>query len=519
MYDSIVVGSGIAGLFTALSIEGRGGRVLVVTKGALQEGATRYAQGGIAAALESEDSLQLHESDTIAAGDGICDPETVHILVDEAARRVTDLVRFGVRFDTKASGGLAYAREAAHSIERVLHAGGDATGRHIALALTTAVSKSKITVMDETFVADLLVDKGVCGGIVLPDGRRIEAANVVIACGGAGQLFTYTTNPSVSTGDGIAVALRAGAAVTDIEFFQFHPTAFAGDSQERFLISEAVRGAGARVRNDRGEAFLGRYDERAELAPRDVVTRAIVAEMDRTDSAHVWLDATHLEAGEFQRRFPTIAAYCKEQDCDPESKLIPVSPAAHYLMGGIWTDTWGRTTLPGLYACGEAACTGVHGANRLASNSLLECVVFASRVAEDIITGNPQFPPEAKHGSMSIDRAATPSDVQPDRELLRRMMWEEVGIRRDDAGLRHARDTLAKWANAPASGSVSQLETANLVLVGWVMAEAALRRRESRGAHYRIDFPVSDPEWRHRQMFTVRDRAATTLPAQAVSTR
>ena len=303
MYDSIVVGSGIAGLFTALSIEGRGGRVLVVTKGALQEGATRYAQGGIAAALESDDSLQLHESDTIAAGAGICDPEAVHILVDEAAERVTDLVRFGVRFDTEATGGLAYAREAAHSIERVLHAGGDATGRHIAAALATAVHESKITIMDETFVADLLVDKGVCGGIMLPDGLKIEAANVVIACGGAGQLFTYTTNPPVSTGDGIAVALRAGAAVTDIEFFQFHPTAFAGESQGRFLISEAIRGAGARIRNDRGDAFLGRYDKRAELAPRDVVTRAIVTEMDRTDSGHVWLDATNLAAGEFKRRF------------------------------------------------------------------------------------------------------------------------------------------------------------------------------------------------------------------------
>src|SRR6266436_933587 len=307
MRNLIVVGSGIAGLFTALSAHRRGVRdVLIVTKGALEESTTRYAQGGIAAAVGDGDSWELHEADTLGAGAELCDPEEVR---------------------------------------------------------------------DRTFVSELIVEAGTCRGVRLPGGDAIEAEAVVLAAGGAGQLYACTTNPAISTGDGVALAVRAGAAVADLEFFQFHPTAFAGSGAWRFLISEAVRGHGALLRNHRGEAFMARYDARAELGPRDIVARSIVQEMERHGLGHVWLDATHFAAGELARRFPTIHAYCASHGCTAEREPIPVSPAAHYMMGGVWTDLWGRTSVPGLFACGETASTGVHGANRLASNSLLEGVV------------------------------------------------------------------------------------------------------------------------------------------------
>src|SRR5712692_8292430 len=358
MRNLIVVGSGIAGLFTALSAHRRGVRdVLIVTKAALEESTTRYAQGGIAAAVGDGDSWELHEADTLGAGAELCDPE---------------------------NGRLAYAREGAHRIARVLHAGGDATGKHIELALARAVRELGIEVRDRTFVSELIVEAGRCRGVRLPGGDAIEAEAVVLATGGAGQLYACTTNPAISTGDGVALAVRAGAAVADLEFFQFHPTAFAGGSGvSRFLISEAVRGHGAVLRNHVGEAFMAGYDQRRELAPRDIVARSIVQEMERHSLPNVWLDATHFRRGEFAHRFPTINAHCVRQGCDPEHEPIPVSPAAHYMMGGVWTETWGKTSVPGLFACGETASTGVHGANRLASNSLLEGVVVGARVAQE----------------------------------------------------------------------------------------------------------------------------------------
>ena len=513
MRNLIVVGSGIAGLFTALSAHRRGVRdVLVVTKAALEESTTRYAQGGIAAAVGDGDSWALHEADTLGAGAELCDSEAVRVLVADAAERVADLIRFGVRFDTE-NGRLAYAREGAHRIARVLHAGGDATGKHIELALAQAVRERGIEVRDCTFVSELIVNAGMCRGVRLSEGGAIEAEAVVLAAGGAGQLYACTTNPSVSTGDGVALAVRAGAVVADLEFFQFHPTAFAGSGARHFLISEAVRGHGAVLRNHLGEAFMARYDERRELAPRDIVARSIVQEMERHDLPSVWLDATEFPRGEFARRFPTIHAHCVRQGCDPEREPIPVSPAAHYMMGGVWTDTWGKTSVPGLFACGETASSGVHGANRLASNSLLEGIVFGARVAQALTT--PSAPNLRRRTVPHVEELTLGSRANvtlPVRERMRALMWDEIGIRRHQAGLDRARAVLETWASALPDNGVESHETANLALVGWAMAEAALRREESRGAHYRIDFPDLRREWRRRQLFVVRPRPVLGTP-------
>src|SRR2546426_664281 len=415
----IVVGSGIAGLFAAISAYRRGVRdIVLVTKAALEDGATRYAPAGTVRALGVE-------------------------------------------------------------------------------------------VRDATFVDDLIVEGGACRGVRLLAGDELEADTVVLAAGGAGQLYASTTNPSVATGDGVALALRAGAIVADLEFFQFHPTAFAGPVGWHFLVSEAVRGHGAVLRNHGGEAFMAQYDPRAELAPRDVVARGIVREMVRHGLANVWLDATGFPHGEFARRFPTIDAHCRRQGCDPERAPIPVSPAAHYMMGGVWTDVWGRTSIPGLYACGETAATGVHGANRLASNSLLEGLVFGSRVAQAIAETSavPDVaPPEPEPLTLGRDSRAMPAA----RASIRARMWQDVGILRDGAGLERARGTLARWAAAPPGDEVEARETANLALVGWAMAEAAWRRQESRGAHHRLDFPTPREAWRRRQFFVV---PSCVLPA------
>jgi L-aspartate oxidase len=513
MCNLIVVGSGIAGLFTALSAHRGGVRdVLIVTKGALEESTTRYAQGGIAAAVGDGDSWELHEADTLGAGAELCDPEAVRVLVGDASERVADLMRLGVRFDME-NGRLAYAREGAHGIARVLHAGGDATGKHTELALARAVREVGIEVRDRTFVSELIVEAGRCRGVRLPGGDAIEAEAVVLAAGGAGQLYSCTTNPSISTGDGVALGLRAGAAVADLEFFQFHPTAFAGSGARRFLISEAVRGHGAVLRNHRGEAFMARYDERRELAPRDIVARSIVREMERYSLPSVWLDATQFAKGEFAHRFPTIHAHCVGQGCDPEREPIPVSPAAHYMMGGVWTDTRGQTSVPGLFACGETAATGVHGANRLASNSLLEGIVFGARVAQALSA--PFASNCARRALPEVEELALGQRANatlPVRERLQALMWDNVGILRHQAGLAQARAALETWASEVPDDGVESHETANLALVGWMMAEAALRREESRGAHYRIDFPESRRQWRRRQFFVVRPRPLLGTP-------
>jgi L-aspartate oxidase len=443
MYDYIIIGSGIAGLFTALQAA-QHGQVLVITKAALAESNTRYAQGGIAAAIGIADSPQLHYEDTLLAGAGLCDPAAVRVLTDEAPARIYDLIRLGVQFDTD-SGGIALGLEAAHQARRILHAGGDATGRYIELALCDVLRQAGVTVREHTYVSEIVVEDGRAAGVwAQREGASpelIRAAQIVLACGGAGQLFASTTNPAVATGDGVALAYRTGAALADLEFYQFHPTALQLPGQPTFLISEAVRGEGAYLRNSAGRRFMPGYAPQAELAPRDVVARAIVAEMERS-AGPVFLDLRHLDATTVHRRFPTISAFCRERGLDIAADLLPVAPAAHYFMGGVRTNIWGETSVPGLYACGEVACTGVHGANRLASNSLVEGLVFGWRIVRRTIERCAAEQPQPGAGeSTAVELADRPGRQgtcrKSRRSLSRRLSADRPGLAaasRDHAG-------------------------------------------------------------------------------------
>lgn len=488
----IVVGTGIAGLIAAHRASERHD-VVLVTKSSLSESNTRYAQGGIAVALFPDDSVESHVADTLRAGAGLCDPVAVEVLCSEGPGRVRDLIALGVAFDRR-DGEFVRGHEGAHSARRVLHAGGDATGFAIESALLRAVRRRAIEVHEHTFVTDLVVVGGEVRGVdvIAADGttQRIPADVVVLASGGAGQLFRHTTNPAVATGDGIAAAWRAGAAVSDLEFTQFHPTALALPGHH--LISEAVRGEGAVLRDADGERFMLDAHPDAELAPRDVVARGIAAAMARHDGRPVVLDATALGADFLRSRFPGITAACAERGLDWTREPVPVTPAAHYAMGGIRTDLDGRTTLPGLFAVGEAACTGVHGANRLASNSLLESLVFAWRAADALDVAGAPLDISTEVGLPSVVAAG---QTPVDRDALRDLMWTRAGLERDAAGLREAAATLAGWrAEDPTPAG---REDANLLDLGRLMVHAALRRGESRGAHYRTDFPARRPEWAH----------------------
>ena len=509
MYDYIVIGSGIAGLFTAL-LASKHGRVLLLTKSALEESNTRYAQGGIAAAIAPDDSPRLHYEDTIAAGAGLCDERAVDVLTREAPARIHDLLRLDVPFD-RHDGELALGLEGAHQARRVLHAGGDATGAHIEQSLCRAIRSAGVAIIEGCFVTEILVEGGRAAGVRTLDAQIHRGRLIVLASGGAGQLFAHTTNPEVATGDGLALAYRAGAELLDLEFYQFHPTALAIPDFPTFLISEAVRGEGAYLRNAGGERFMPGVDARGELAPRDVVARAIVAEMQRGDTPHVFLDLRHLPE-EIRHHFPTIDAYCEKAGLDMMADLLPVAPAAHYLMGGVRSTLWGETTVPGLYACGEVAATRVHGANRLASNSLLEGLVFGARVVahtigvatrEDLTTDVGVLHLfETGPGCSRIEGAP------PTRDALQALMWDRVGLMRDEAGLTAAHDTLSAWQDAgPEPHDAVDHELANMVLIGRLMAKAALARRESRGAHCRSDVPETRPEW-HRHIIVSRVASA-----------
>jgi L-aspartate oxidase len=386
-YDYIIIGSGIAGLFAALAAQERGS-VLLLTKGSIHDSNTRYAQGGIAAAVGHDDTPELHLRDTLDAGAGLCDEEAVRVLTYEGPQRVAELIQMGVVFD-QLHGETALAREGAHSQARVLHAGGDATGAHIELTLADLAQSSRVHIMEYAVATQIQVDRstGEATGVEVLEvqgGRQVafRGRHIILASGGAGQLFRSTTNPEVATGDGVALAFRAGAELMDMEFYQFHPTALQMFGAPRFLISEAVRGEGGILRNQAGTAFMKAYHPLGDLAPRDVVSRAMVAEMERSGSDHVLLDVTHLPSSRVVARFPTIHQTCLHHGVDMTRQAIPVAPAAHYMMGGVKTNIWGETTIPGLYACGEVSCTGVHGANRLASNSLLETIVFSKRIVE-----------------------------------------------------------------------------------------------------------------------------------------
>jgi L-aspartate oxidase len=507
MYDYIIIGSGIAGLFTAL-MASRHGKVIVLTKAALEESNTRYAQGGIAAAMSPADSPRLHYEDTIAAGAGLCDESAVEVLTREAPGRIRDLLALNVPFDREGS-ELALGLEGAHRARRVLHAGGDATGFHIEQSLCRALRDAGVEVIEGCFVTEIAMEKGravgvqvlIDSGSQLSEPRLIEGRHIVLASGGAGQLFAHTTNPPVATGDGLALAYRAGAELADIEFYQFHPTALAIPGLPSFLISEAVRGEGAYLRNHDGERFMLQVDSRGELAPRDVVARAISAEMLRSGNTEVFLDLSHLSPTTVRNRFPTIDSYCKKAGLDITSDLLPVAPAAHYLMGGVRTNLWGETNVAGLHACGEVACTGVHGANRLASNSLLEGLVFGARIVE----GTTREIPHETEQTLPLFRITETEPVSshrkwvdaPSRAALQKVMWDKVGLTRDEAGLSMARSELAAWQTfLPEPRTPDEHELMNMILIGRLMTISALERRESRGGHSRSDFRAEDPRWR-----------------------
>lgn len=503
----IVVGTGIAGLIAAHRAS-KNHDVVLVTKSRLSESNTRYAQGGIAVALFPDDSVESHVADTLRAGAGLCDPRAVEVLCAEGPGRVRDLIALGVEFD-RADGELVRGHEAAHSSRRVLHAGGDATGFAIESALLRAVRRRAIEVHEHTFVTDLVVDGGVVIGVdvIAADAttHRILGDAVVLASGGAGRLFRHTTNPTVATGDGIAAAWRAGAAVSDLEFYQFHPTALALPGNH--LVSEAVRGEGAVLRDADGERFMVDVHPDAELAPRDVVARGIAAAMARQGGTPVVLDATALGADYLRTRFPGITAACAERGIDWTAEPVPVTPAAHYAMGGIRTDIDGRTTLPGLFAVGEATCTGVHGANRLASNSLLESLVFAWRAADALDVAGSPLALSTSGAAFTPVAGATPVD----RDALRDLMWRHAGLERDAAGLTEAAAVLAAWrADDPTPAG---REDANLLDLGRLLVHAALRREESRGAHFRTDFSEPRDEWAH----SVHDARPVALTAEVAA--
>lgn len=492
----LVVGSGVAGLHTArrASIEGD---VMVLTKRSLFDSATAYAQGGIAAALGAGDSPELHWKDTLAAGAALCDSKAVEVLVEEGPARVRELHTAGADFDLEPGGDFKLGKEAAHSRRRIVHAHGDQTGAEVARTLIALVRKTEnIQVLERTRVLDLIVSNGVCRGIrATRAGVPIEiiADATVLATGGCGQVYKYTTNPQVATGDGYAIAHRAGVKLADMEFVQFHPTALETPENPLALISEAVRGEGAILVNDLGVRFMLKKSRLAELAPRDVVAREIFREQAK--GSRVWLDARKLGSS-FKKRFPGIFALCKARGIDPAKDLIPVTPAAHYMMGGVVTDLAGRSSLNRLYACGEVSRTGVHGANRLASNSLLEGLVFAERVARDMIalpkmTGVPKktdwdAPP-------LVDRGA----AQVGAEAVRNVMWEHAGIDRTAKGLRKCLELLDGIGKRLPVGAT---EEQNMVDTSRLIAEAALMRKESRGGHYRSDFPHAVKKWRGKHI-------------------
>jgi len=541
--DYAVVGSGVAGLRAAIELSSAG-TVLVLAKSDLSESATAYAQGGIAVALSDEDEIGLHEQDTIAAGDGLCRPEAVALLVEEGPRYITQLIEWGTEFDRSGT-KLAFTREAAHSRSRILHAHGDSTGREISRALLArAHALPHLHLRAHAFTTGLMLENGRVVGLRFLDEtdgslHEVRAGAVLLATGGLGQLYRETTNPAVATGDGMAIAYVAGAVLSDMEFVQFHPTALAIKGAPRFLLSEALRGEGGILRNIDLERFMKRYAEAQELAPRDVVARAIVSEMHRTHAEHVYLDMTG-KSGEFlQKRFPRIYSTCLSYGLDLATDMAPVCPAAHYMMGGVKTDLWGRTSVPGLYAAGETADTGVHGANRLASNSLLEGLVFGALAGEAMS----KDAPATKHKAAPLPGTLAPkpgnsapgtlpartekSFVSPQLSQIRDLMWRHVGILRNGKELSSALHSLQQMElpaavpsqsshqqlSASAEGSLSHStstavaaaaarehairadhEVVNLHTLATLIARSALAREESRGSHYRSDFPYRDDD-------------------------
>jgi L-aspartate oxidase len=511
--DYVVVGSGVAGLRAAIELSDAGS-VLVLAKSDLSESATSYAQGGIAVALSDEDEISLHEQDTIKAGDGLCRTEAVALLVEEGPKYITQLIEWGTEFD-RAGTKLAFTREAAHSRSRILHAHGDSTGREISRALLArAHTIPHLHLRAHAFTTSLIVESGTVAGVRFIDEldgslHEVRAGAVLLATGGLGRIYRETTNPDVATGDGMAIAYDAGAVLSDMEFMQFHPTALAVKGAPRFLLSEALRGEGGILRNVNLERFMKRYNEAQELAPRDIVARAIVSEMHRTGAGHVYLDMTNKAEEFLKRRFPRIYETCSSYGLDLAIDMAPVCPAAHYMMGGVKTDLWGRTSLPGLYAAGETADTGVHGANRLASNSLLEGLVFGARSGQAMMKGAPVAkrhavglpgspapkPGNAQNANAGVKSAGSARPYPPAFERIRDVVWRQIGIMRDGKDLAAAVAQLQaiELPKCEKPGR-AEFEVSNLHSLALLMARSALAREESRGSHYRSDFPYRDDE-------------------------
>jgi len=517
--DFIVIGSGVAGLRAAIELAKTGARVTVLTKDKTSESNTEYAQGGVAVVLSDDDNAELHEEDTLFAGAGLCDEKAVETLVTEGTKYIQELIEWGTEFDRE-GGKLVFTQEAAHSRRRILHAHGDSTGKEIVRALIARAGKEKsILLMPFANTESLIVSENRCVGVrfldpILKAPREIFAKAVILCTGGAGQLFLHTTNPSVATGDGMAMAYFAGAEMADMEFVQFHPTALSVENAPRFLLSEAMRGEGGILRNRNGERFMPRYDAQMELAPRDVVSRSIVAEMRRTGTRTVFLDMTAMDEVFLRERFPKIYETCKFYGLNITKDLLPVSPASHYIMGGVRTDLRGRTMVEGLYAAGEVACTGVHGANRLASNSLLEGLVFGARAGEAAIGDSSRF----KVQSSKFENLQSESGIwnfesgiaTAVKKRVKRVMWERVGILRDRDSLRRALQEFEQISQANLGTS-----SRNFVTLANLIATAALWREESRGGHFRTDFPErNDEKW---QVHSIQKRNAEISSSEKIN--
>ena len=498
--DFLIIGSGIAGLRAAIEASGSG-KVIVLTKDYPDESNTQYAQGGIAVALSDEDEVSIHFEDTIRAGDGLCFPDAVKVLVEEGITFITELIEWGTAFDREGT-HLSFSKEAAHSRSRVLHAQGDSTGHEIIrVLLKRAAAIPNISLKSHCFTLDLLVHDGtVLGAYYLDEEdrkvKRIVAKRTILTSGGAGQVYSETTNPDLATGDGLAMAHRAGALMADMEFFQFHPTALFLSGAPRFLLTEAIRGEGGCLRNIDCERFMRQYHEMGELAPRDVVSRAITAEMKKTNSNFVYLDLTHLDANLIKKRFPKVYATCMNYNIDITVDMIPSHPAAHYLMGGVKTDLHGRTSLRNLYAAGEVACTGVHGANRLASNSLLEGLVYGARagravISDPITVASPPLPSPLSNWE---DSGLELQRLKEIRTSIQRLMWEKVGILRDGRELREALRHLMHLGSHLKKRTANRVacELLNLITVAELIIVSAMARDESRGAQYRSDYPYKN---------------------------
>lgn len=501
-YDVIIIGSGIAGVYTALELPDKY-KVVILTKETIDISNSVLAQGGIAVSLDKEDSPELHFKDTIYAGAGLCDENSVWVLVNEAAQNIESLCKFGVNFDKKKNRDeLSLTREGAHSKNRIIHAG-DTTGKEVCDKLISIVeTRSNIKIKERTYAIDILTDKNVCKGVLTYDEDSKEyifyVSNVVInAAGGFGQLYSNTTNPEVATGDGVGLAYRAGAELMDMEFVQFHPTVLYHPENKSFLISEAVRGEGAILRNIHGERFMPKYHELNELAPRDIVSRAIFSEMQRTDSDHVYLDITFKDKNYLEERFPNIYKTCLTYGIDMSKDYIPVAPAEHYCMGGVKADVFGRTNISGFYACGEVACSGIHGANRLASNSLLEGLVFGHKIGDEVDRVSKNSEAYDKNFILKYEKNRTKKEIDKKQLKLniQKTMTKYVGIIRDKEGMLKAKGIVDEYYNSISgmlNTSIEDFEIQNMVLLAKLVIDSAIEREESRGAHYRTDFQNTD---------------------------